>query len=335
MKRPTPQVDTLFTFDQEPGRQFDVKSVAATAGSLAETGIHLGTSSWKYPGWCGMLYDSARYTTRGKFSNAKFERTALEEYATVFSTVCVDAGYYKFPDRNTLAKLANQVPDGFLFSFKVTEDITVRRFPSLARYGKRGGQLNPSFLNPDLFRERFLDPLEELDTKLGLLIFEFSRFHGAEDIEPDEFFACLDGFLAALPTGFHYGVEVRNQEFCTPAFFKLLTRRNAQPVLNSWTMMPPISEQLATIPADSSYSARFLLTPGRSYKQAVETFAPYRATATVDEVARRALKKMLTTPPKAKSPRFIYVNNRLEGNALQTIQSAVLALPPSGSPIKS
>ncbi|MEO6788992.1 MAG: hypothetical protein ABI318_22950 [Chthoniobacteraceae bacterium] len=60
---------------------------------LAHSGIFVGTSSWKYPGWCGQFYDEQRYLTRGKFSEAKFERECLAEYAQTFSTICVDAGY--------------------------------------------------------------------------------------------------------------------------------------------------------------------------------------------------------------------------------------------------
>jgi uncharacterized protein YecE (DUF72 family) len=41
--------------------------------SFAEQQVFIGTSSWKYPGWCGQLYDEQRYLTRSKFSEAKFE----------------------------------------------------------------------------------------------------------------------------------------------------------------------------------------------------------------------------------------------------------------------
>ena len=57
---------------------------------LAHGGIFIGTSSWKYFGRCGQLYDEQRYLTRDKFSEAKFERECLAEYAQTFSTVCVD-----------------------------------------------------------------------------------------------------------------------------------------------------------------------------------------------------------------------------------------------------
>ncbi len=61
--------------------------------ALATQGIFIGTSSWKYPGWCSQVYDEQRYFTRGKFSEAKFNRSCLAEYAQTFHTVCVDAGY--------------------------------------------------------------------------------------------------------------------------------------------------------------------------------------------------------------------------------------------------
>ena len=35
---------------------------------LATKGVYVGTSSWKYPGWRGMIYDESKYITRGKFS---------------------------------------------------------------------------------------------------------------------------------------------------------------------------------------------------------------------------------------------------------------------------
>ena len=49
--------------------------------SLAEQQVFIGTSSWKYPGWCGQIYDEQRYLTRNKFSEVKFECGCLTEYA--------------------------------------------------------------------------------------------------------------------------------------------------------------------------------------------------------------------------------------------------------------
>ncbi len=87
------------------------------AASLAVQGLYIGTSSWKYPGWCGMLYHRARYEWRGKFAETRSKRDCLAEYAEVFKTVCVDAAYYTFPSQRYLDGMVAQVPDNFLFGF--------------------------------------------------------------------------------------------------------------------------------------------------------------------------------------------------------------------------
>ena len=74
---------------------FDLQTYRQRIAQLAAEDVFIGTSSWKYAGWCGQIYDEQRYLTRNKFSEAKFERECLSEYAQTFSTVCVDAGYKK------------------------------------------------------------------------------------------------------------------------------------------------------------------------------------------------------------------------------------------------
>jgi hypothetical protein len=55
---------------------FDRQALAEQAADLAIQGVYIGTSSWKYPGWCGTLYDRARYEYRGKFTEKTFCRLA-------------------------------------------------------------------------------------------------------------------------------------------------------------------------------------------------------------------------------------------------------------------
>src|SRR5258706_144194 len=63
------------------------------AAELAGQGVFIGTSSWKYEGWLGQLYSSARYEYRGQVAKTRFERDCLNEYAEGFKTVCVDSAY--------------------------------------------------------------------------------------------------------------------------------------------------------------------------------------------------------------------------------------------------
>lgn len=112
---------------------FDRGQMKTAAAELAARGVFIGTSSWKYQGWLGQLYSPARYEYRGKVAKSRFERDCLAEYAEVFKTVCVDAAYYDFPRPDNLQKLADAVPNDFRFGFKVTDALTLKKFPNLPR----------------------------------------------------------------------------------------------------------------------------------------------------------------------------------------------------------
>jgi len=320
--------------------EFPKELVRAQLAELAAAGIYVGTSSWKYPGWLGVLYSPEkylRYFKQGppKILKGRFEKTCLTEYAQTFKTVCLDAGFYQFPSPQILEGYFAQLPADFRLSLKVTEDITVLRFPNLPRHGSRAGQRNPHFLDAELFIASFLGPLVPYRDRIGTLIFEFSHFHPGDWKRGREFVAHLDAFLGKLPTGWNYSVEIRNESLLHPRYFEVLKLNNVSHTFNSWSRMPPVSEQLR-IPncftADFA-SARFLLKPGRSYEQAVATFSPYSEVREPNLEARRALIDLLTVPAKAGRPgrRYLYVNNRLEGCALWTIYAALSGLLSSSS----
>ena len=292
--------------------------------NLAAQGVFIGTSSWKYPGWRGQLYDPGRYEYRGKFAESRFNRDCLGEYAEVFKTVCVDAAYYSFPSRQYLESLAGQVSEDFLFGFKVTDTITIKKFPNLARFGDLAGKANPNYLNASLFAEGFLQPCESIRPNVGLLMFEFSRFWPADYQHGRDFLADLDRFLSQLPSGWPYAVELRNRNWLKPGYFECLARHGITHVFNSWEAMPPVSEQL-TLPGSRTnperVAARFLLKPGRKYEEAVKRFEPYDTVKEENQEVRSAGRSLiaegLAAGPKRKT--LLYVNNRVEGNALGTI----------------
>jgi len=307
---------------------FDRDQMKAAAGRLAREGVFLGTSSWKYPGWRGQLYDTDRYVWRGKFSEARFERLCLAEYAEVFKTVCVDAAYYKFPDHCFLEGLVSQVPADFLFALKVTDRITIKRFADLPRFGRRAGTANEDFLNAGLFTSAFLGPCQPFQANLGLLMFEFSHFSPREFERGREFVEALDQFLGKLPKGWRYGVEIRNRAFLHPEYFAALARHGAAHVFSSWQDMLPVSEQLALPGSRTSpdfFGARLLLKPGRKYEEAVKLFSPYEHIKDPYPEGRTAGASLIreTRSHGGATRGFIYVNNRFEGNALETIAAMV------------
>src|ERR1039458_6222541 len=139
---------------------FDREQMKRKAAALAAKGVFVGTSSWKYEGWLGQLYTPARYEYRAKVAKTRFERDCLNEYAEVFTTARADAAYYTFPSPAYLQKLADAVPDDFRFGFKVTDAVTIKKFPNPARFGAKAGQQNADFLNADLFAKAFIKPCQ-------------------------------------------------------------------------------------------------------------------------------------------------------------------------------
>jgi len=316
-----------FVFSGAP-MTFEREIAKAKAAALAAKGVYIGTSSWKYQGWLGQLYTAQRYEFRGKVANTRFERDCLAEYSEVFKTVSVDASYYDFPRAERLQRLSAQVPDDFQFGFKVTDAITVKHLPNLPRFGSRAGQVNNDFLNADLFATAFLGPCAEIRSKVGVLMFEFSRFRSDDYQHGREFIEVLDGFMSKLPKGWPYAIEMRNRDWLRDEYFDCLARNGIAHVFNSWQAMPPVSEQMALAKSRTNpelIAARFLLKPGRRYEQAVKAFQPYDKTHEINHEARNAAASLITEglryEPRRKT--YIYVNNRLEGNALHTIQAIV------------
>jgi uncharacterized protein YecE (DUF72 family) len=317
--------DSLFDTSERPPQ---AARLAPRLHALAQRGVYFGTSSWKYKGWVGSIYSEDRYLTRNKFSKAKFEDTCIREYAETFPAAGGDFSFYQFPSAETWKKVFEGVPSSFVYGLKVPESVTVTRWPTHPRYGQRAGLDNPEFLNPDLFKEVFLVPLEPHKENVGVCIFEFGTFAKKDFEKPQIFFARLEGFLASLPRGWRYAVEIRNADYLVPDYFAALSRHNVAHVFNAWTRMPALAQQIAMPDAFTADYAvvRALLRKGRSYEDAVKMFDPYAETRDKDEPTRNALCQIARRALTKRQRAYVFVNNRLEGNAPNTIEAVVSGL---------
>src|SRR6476646_7041830 len=108
--------------------------------------VRLGTSTWNYPGWRGLVYHRD-YGPKG--AAAKM----LEEYAAfpLFRTVGIDSSYYGPPTESVLRSYAESLPSGFPSISKVWSQLTVHTFTK-TQDPDRAGKMNPDFLNPELFQ---------------------------------------------------------------------------------------------------------------------------------------------------------------------------------------
>jgi hypothetical protein len=68
---------------------------------------------------------------------------------------------------------------------------------------------------------------------------------------------------------------------------------------------------------------RALLRRGRSYEDAVTMFSPYTEIKDPNPEAREAMRVLIQRARDKRHMAFLFVNNRLEGNAPATILSLV------------
>jgi uncharacterized protein YecE (DUF72 family) len=314
-------LETASLFEESP--QFDRPRLSARLAALASQNIFIGTSSWKYEGWIGQIYTRDRYLTRGRFSQRRFQDECLNEYTETFPIVCGDFSFYQFPSQEYWRKLFGSAPQALQFAFKVPEDVTVKQFPKHPRYGARAGDDNSSFLDAALFQNAFLDLLAPYRPRVAVLILEFGSFPKQCFADTSAFLAELDPFLAALPSDFRYAVEIRNPEFLSPEYFACLRSHGVAHVFSAWTRMPEIGVQMNlpdTWTADFTI-ARALLRRGRAYEDAVAKFTPYSRVQDPNPETRDALRLLIARARQRHQPSYIFVNNRLEGNAPETIEA--------------
>ncbi len=150
-----------------------------------------------------------------------------------------------------------------------------------------------------------IEPCQAIQSHVGILIFEFTRFQRNDFASGREFLEALEQFLGALPKGWPYGIELRNRGWLTPEYFDCLARHQVAHVFNSWTKMPTVAAQLAlpgSRPNPKLVAGRFLVTPGTFYETSVAAFEPFDALKQVDEDARAAERSFSACEPSSPRP---------------------------------
>jgi uncharacterized protein YecE (DUF72 family) len=129
-----------------------------------------------------------------------------------------------------------------------------RTFPKPAAPRQTRRELNENFLNAELFADSFLGPMSPYREKIGVIMFEFSRFYSSDFERGRHFVAALDVFLGRLPKGRQFGVELRNPGFLQPDYFAMLRNHGVTHVFNARTQMPTVNEQIAKAASRPTFS---------------------------------------------------------------------------------
>ena len=286
--------------------------VESLAAALPET-IRLGTSSWSFPGWEGLIYDRPAPQT-------KLSREGLPLYSQhpLLRTVGVDRTYYRPMTAAQFAAYAAQVPETFRFLVKAHEYCTLASFGDHPRYGTRRGQPNSLFLDPHYATQEVVRPFTDgLKDKAGPLLFQFSPQDFAGLGGPGHFVERLYQFLDSLPRGPLYAVELRNSTLFTPEYVDALSAVGACHCLNGHPSMPPVREQAGLVQSERSRAlvVRWMQARHLSYQAAKQKYAPFNRIVDADPTARQAIAELCLASSVRRQPSYVIVNNKAEGCA--------------------
>lgn len=333
-------LDSLFDDDEAVSRpsapdRRDARTIAPAAvseelrllGRHLSPRVHLGTSSWSFAGWRGLVYGDS-------YGESQLSRGGLAAYAEhpVLRAVGIDRSFYQPLPQAEFARYAAQVPAHFRFVVKapaLIADAVLR--------GDGGLPAGPNarFLDAEVAREQFVEPaLRGLGERAGPLVFQLSPLPRAMTAG-DAGHAVIErigAFIEALPREVDgqlplYAVELRNAELLTPRLVRTLSQAGARLCIGVHARMPPAARQAAALRAMDSAVAgedwhlggplvvRWSLQSGFKYDEAKNRYAPFDRLIDPDLTTRGTLAHLIHVAIKSSQPAYVIVNNKAEGSA--------------------
>ncbi|MFE7631764.1 DUF72 domain-containing protein [Kocuria sp. NPDC057446] len=174
-------------------------------------GWHIGTSGWSYEHWEHVLYPPGTPPSR-----------RLEIYTRAFSTVELNASFYRWPRDTTFAGWNRRLPEGFRMTVKAPRGLT---------HAKK-------LYAPEAWSRRIAGSWHELRDRRGVLLVQLPPGQARDD-------ARLDWFLAGLPDWLPVAVEFRHDSWVHPEVFALLRRHGAAYCVLSGAGLPCVLEATA------------------------------------------------------------------------------------------
>jgi uncharacterized protein YecE (DUF72 family) len=294
--------------------------LAELAARLRRWPLYLGTSSWSFPGWAGLVYPPG-------LGREALARDGLLHYGRhpLLRTVGVDRSYYGPLSAGQYADYARQVPDDFRFLVKALRDLTTPalQLPAGARAPVQ------RYLDRDYCLQAVIEPLRHgLGPKAYGVMFQFPPLSARVTQRPKAFLDGLQRLLSGLPRELRYFVEIRNPELYTVAYFDVLAAAGANHCFTVHPNAPPLAEQreLANGKFSDTLFIRWNLRRDRQYAQARDEFQPFDRLVVEDPETRQQAAELVAAALKADRPVFVIANNKAEGSAPLTLEKLALAL---------
>jgi uncharacterized protein YecE (DUF72 family) len=295
----------------------DIPAAQCALAEKIPKAIRLGTSTWSFPGWAGIVYGMT------KTAPQVLSRKGLSAYSKhpLLRTVGIDRTFYAPILREEFERYAAQVPDDFSFLCKAPNAVTSPFIQGGAGYTT---QVNPTFLDVELAMKAFVAPASEgLGNKAGPLVFQFSPLGKPATQTPDEMVARLLGFLrnvrAHAGNDAQLAVEVRNEQLLTPGFDTGLSEIGVRYCVGVHPRMPSAAAQLQAMASAVKLGlvVRWSLNPhtGADYEGAKEQYAPFDKLVDEDPGTRATLAHAAVEAVKRGEKVHMVANNKAEGSS--------------------
>jgi uncharacterized protein YecE (DUF72 family) len=306
-------------------------------GRSLPAAIHLGTSSWSFPGWTGLVFAPRN----GKPATEQvLARHGLPAYAAhpLLRTVSLDRTFYAPLTREEFAAYAAQVPEAFRFVVKAPAAFTD---PVLRKPGSgEAARDNPTFLDAAAAAATFIEPaVAGLGPKAGPLVFQFPPLGRRLTSDVQRITARIAAFMAVLrgrtPRSVTLAVEVRDPDLACSSFAAGLRDSGAVPCLAVHARMPPVADQAAAFGLDRDdcqvpLVARWNLHAGHRYEEAKQAYFPFNRLVQEDPPTRTTLARLTARAAAHGRAVFITINNKAEGSApcsVEKLAAAIMACP--------
>jgi len=251
----------------------------------------VGTSAFTAAGW-----ETAFYPAGMKAADY------LTYYATKFSTVEVDSTFYRTPALSTVKGWYAKTPGNFVFALKMPQAITHEKV----------------LVDCEDDLKHFLDTASALGEKLGPILFQFGYFNRSVFKSQAEFLARLKPFVAKLPRGFKFAVEIRNKNWMDARYVDLLRERGIAMALidQSWVPRPwELRERVDLITGDFAY-VRLL-----GDRKGIEEITKVWDKVVVDRTREMKSWVDYLRPIQHRGVTlYVYVNNHYTGFAPATVE---------------
>jgi uncharacterized protein YecE (DUF72 family) len=267
--------------------------------------LRVGTCSWKYPSWKGLVYSTAEGIDY------------LSEYAARYDTVEVDQWFWAPPEPETAAQYASATPDGFRFTVKLPNALSLTHF-----YRKKGETVlrpNPEFLSPGLFQD-VLSRLEPLAPKIGMLMLQFEYLNSQKMASQGELLRRIGSFIQSVPRSLPIAIEPRNPYWIDRRYFDFLAGNGLSHVFLEGYYMPSLFDawrRYGSLVRDSVVVR--LHGPDREGMEKQTGKQWDRIVAPKDEDLAR-LVRMIQDMRDRGLTIYLNINNHYEGSAPLTIE---------------